>query len=143
MPILASVWSVRMFYTYIHFIDKQYPTRSAVVIVKCGQEITKFNIFNNVYGTLEHCKNISTMFWSSRLHALCMHDTLQISKGCFLFHSKLKCSREAAPSIRIFLQKAYSYFVTLLTFLPLPCNQALLQGQMCRIKETPTSPEML
>ena len=79
------------------------------------------------------------MFWSSQLHACCVCDTLQTSKKCFLFESKLKCSWEASPSMSIFLQKAYSYFIIHLAFLPLPSNQALLQEQMCRIKETPTS----
>ena len=75
----------------------------------------------------------STKFWSSQLHACCVRDALQTSKGIFLFESKLKCSREASPSMRIFLQKAgYSYLVTHLAILPQPCNQALLQGQMCR-----------
>ena len=35
---------------------------------------------------------------------------------------------EKAPSIRIFLQKAYSYLVTLLAFLPQPCNQGTPPG---------------
>ena len=55
----------------------------------------------------------STVLWSSQLHASCVCNTLQTSKGCFLFGSKLKCSWEASP---IFLQNTYSYLVTLLVF---------------------------
>ena len=50
------------------------------------------------------------------------------SKECFLFVSKLECSWEASLSIRIFLQKAYSYLVTLLAFLAQPCNQGTPPG---------------
>ena len=68
-----------------------------------------------------NCKNIwvtSIIFWSSQVHACCVHNTLQNLKGCFLFESKLKFCWEASPLIRIFLQKVYSYLVTLLAFLP-------------------------
>ena len=34
----------------------------------------------------------------------------------------------SSPSMRIFLQKAYSYLVTLLAFLPQPCNQGTPPG---------------
>ena len=40
-----------------------------------------------------HCTNVwvtSTMFWSSQLHACCVCDTLQTSKGIFLFESKVE-----------------------------------------------------
>ena len=50
------------------------------------------------------------------------------SKRCFLFESKLKCSQEASPSVRIFLQKAYSYLVTLLAFLSQQCNHGTPPG---------------
>jgi len=46
-----------------------------------------------------HCKNVwvtSTMFWSSQLHACCVRDTLQTSKGIFLFESKFE---KLAPSL--------------------------------------------
>ena len=59
--------------------------------------------------------------------AVCM-TRYNTSKGCFPFESKLKCSLEASPSVRIFLQKAYSYLVTLLAFLPQPCNQGTPPG---------------
>ena len=89
-----------------------------------------------------HCKNIlviSTIFWSSQLHADVCVTHYKTSKGCFLFESKVE--KLLSYIYRIFLQKAYSYLVTLLPFLP--ATKALLQGQMCRIKETPTSHEML
>ena len=59
--------------------------------------------------------------------AVCMTH-YNTSKRCFLFESKLKCSREASPSVRIFLQKAYSYLVTLLAFLPQQCNHGTPPG---------------
>ena len=39
-----------------------------------------FQLFPGLEGTDPHCKNIwvtSTIFWSSQLHACCVHDTLQ------------------------------------------------------------------
>ena len=60
-----------------------------------------------------HCKNVwvtSTIFWSSQLHACCVRDTLQTSKGCFLFESKLKCSWEASPQLGSSYRKLHSLF---------------------------------
>ena len=42
--------------------------------------------------------------------------------------SYLHQSSREASSVRIFLQKAYSYLVTLLAFLPQPCNQGTPPG---------------
>jgi len=60
----------------------------------------------------------------------CLLCVWQITKGCFLFESMLKCSWKASPS------KAYSYLVTFLHGISTTTMQpikALLQGQMCKI----------
>ena len=76
-----------------------------------------------------HCKNIwvtETIFWSSQLHSylLCAWHITNF-KGMLAICLGVV---EKAPSIRIFLQKAYSYLVTLLAFLPQPCNQGTPPG---------------
>ena len=63
-------------------------------------------------------------------HLSCMPDVCvthyKTSEGCFLFESKLK--KLLSHIYRIFLQKAYSYLVTLLPFLLQPCNQGTPPG---------------
>ena len=61
-------------------------------------------------------------------HLSCMPDVCvthyKTSKGCFLLNQSLSVVEKLLFHIyRIFLQKAYSYLVTLLPFLPQPCNQ--------------------
>ena len=108
--------------------------------------------------TLLHCKNIwvtSTILWLSQLHACCVCDTSgeatslilnqsvvekllpslnfkHWSVACLLcaWHDTKECFLliKASPSMRIFLQKAYRYLVTLLAFLPQSCNQGTPPG---------------
>ena len=65
------------------------------------------------------------------------------SKQCFLIESKLNCSWEASLSNRIFLWKPIAIWLHSWHFYHNHATKALLQEQMCRIKETPTSSEML
>ena len=66
-------------------------------------------------------------------HLSCMPDVCvthyKTSKGCFLLNQSLSVVEKLLSHIyRIFLQKAYSYLVTLLPFLPQPCNQSTPPG---------------
>ena len=91
-----------------------------------------------------YCKNVwvtSTIFWSSQLHACCVRDTLQNFKRMLPIWIK---AWEASPPVRIFLQKAdTAYWLHSWHYYHNHAAKALLQGQMCRIKETPTPSEML
>ena len=74
-------------------------------------------------------------------HLSCMPVVCMIhyktSKGCFLFESKLKCSWEVFPSIRI----SIAFWLHSWHLYHNHATKTLLQGQMCRIKGTPISPE--
>ena len=68
---------------------------------------------------LLHCKNIwvtSTIFWSSQLHACCVHDTLQTSKDA----SNLTESLSVVETLLLFVKLGSSCRKpsNLATFLP-------------------------
>ena len=83
---------------------------------------------SHLYHTYLHCKNIwvtSTIFWSSQLHACCVHDTLQTSEDASNLNQSLRVIEKLLPQLRSSYRKpiATVYLVTLLAFLPQPCRQ--------------------
>ena len=81
-----------------------------------------------------HCKNIwvtSTLFWSSQLHACCVHDTLHNFKrdGSYLNQS-LSVLEKLPSQLGSSYKNLYSYLVTLLVFVLVSqkCNQGTSPG---------------
>ena len=86
-----------------------------------------------------HCKNIlvtSTIFWSSQLHAWCCVTHYKLQRVASCLH---KCSWEAPLSLGSSYRKPIAIWLHFCHFYHNHATKALLQGQMCRIKETPTS----
>ena len=80
------------------FIEKMQKTN----VVESSIDLTN-------YGQVLHCKNIwvtSTIFWSSQLHACCVRDTLQTSKGCFQIESK-RVIEKLLPQLRSSYRKPW------------------------------------
>ena len=83
------------------------------------------------------------MFWSSQLHACCMRDTLQNFKDASYLNQSLNVVEKLLPQVEFSCRKPTAIWLHTWHFYHNHASRELLQGQMCRIKESPTSPEMM
>ena len=107
--------------------------------MSCGTTLQFYLQSKNIWVT-------STLFWSSQLHACCVDDTLHNFKrdGSYLNQS-LSVLEKLLSQLGFFTKTFIAIWLHSwhLYQYHKHATKALLQGQICRIKETPTSPEML